>query len=323
MKAVILAGGFGNRLKPLTNDTPKPMLPICNVPMIDYCISQAVYNGIDDITLTLAYKPEQIMEWCEGYGEINFRYSVETSPLGTFGGVRKTLKELGETFFVLSGDGLSDVDLSAMAQAHRASGADITIAVANSAEPSQFGVVESDEYGFVKNFYEKPAEFHGNVVNTGIYIINREVMEILPEGNYDFAKDLFPECLKQGKIGIFRHEGYWSDIGNPSSYYSANYFVKQGAVFPSLPNVYKQRPSLIKEKTLIGSGTVVAGDVTNSIIGKNCRVQGEFKNCIVTDGTIAEGEYYDAVVTPYGALPVSAPIFGYSPDFVPSDIRKN
>ena len=246
MKAVILAGGFGKRLMPLTMNTPKPMLKICNQPMIDYCISQASYYDVLDLTLTLAYQPQEITNWCDGYKDIKFHYSLENEPLGTFGGVKKALSEPDDEFFVLSGDGINDLNLYEMMKSHHKSGAEVTIAVTYSSTPSLYGVVEIDEKSYVKSFYEKPTTFKGNTVNTGIYIINKSVLSFLSDGYFDFAKDLFPIVLKKGRINVFYHEGYWNDVGNPKSYFETNFFMKNKKFFPFATNCLRENDAFFR-----------------------------------------------------------------------------
>ncbi len=305
MKAVILAGGFGKRLMPLTSKTPKPMLKICNTPMIDYCISQASYFGIRDITLTLAYLPEKITDWCNGYRELKMSYFTEKEPLGTFGGVKEVSKDLGEDFFVLSGDGLNDIDLNKMAESHFASGADVTIAVTHSMTPHLYGVVEIDGRGLVSSFYEKPTEYRGNTVNTGVYIIKRRALELLPPGNNDFARDLFPLVLKNGKINTYRHEGYWNDIGNPQSYYESNFYVKDNRFFPPAENSLRiLHQSREENGSVIAHSAVIKGSLSNCIVGDGCRITGSLKNCIVTDGGRAEDDLESCIITPEGRVEI-------------------
>jgi len=276
---------------------PKPMLTICNLPMIDYCIAQASYYKIKNIFLTLAYKPEKIIDWCNGYNGINFEYSVENKPLGTFGGVKKIANKLSEMFFVLSGDGLNDIDLEKMHKSHIKSGADITIAITKSNTPWLFGVVETDNNGMVKSFYEKPTEYKGNTVNTGIYLINKKILNLLPDGNYDFAKDLFPLVLQYGKINTFFHDGYWNDIGNPNSYYDSNFYVKEHSFFCNVKNrEYNQIVQLHRDNNLIVSNSIINGEVNNCIVGNRCNVKGNLNNCIVLDDSEVCGNFENCIL---------------------------
>lgn len=315
MNAVILAGGFGKRLKPLTDIVPKPMLNMANVPMLDHVISGLKTIDIRDFNFTLGYKPEQIIEWAIGYRDVVCHFSIEDIPLGTCGGVKAVSNQLDDVFIVVSGDGLCDIDYLAFLHRHYSSGADITMAVTDVANPSLYGVVEYDPYGFVTNFVEKPkpGEVKTNTVNCGIYVINKKVLDYVPDGiAFDFSKDLFPQILKTGKLAIFLHEGYWCDIGDIGSYYKSNFYMKDNGI-DLIFNDNREKYSSIyigdKEKSMVSNSAHIVGNCSNCIVGHrsnicsgaaldNCivlndiTVRGRHSNCIIGDGWVIDMSEY-------------------------------
>ncbi len=305
MNAVILAGGFGSRLKPLTEETIKPMLTLANTPMIDYSVAHLADFGIRDYVFTLSYKPEQIIDWAIGYRDAVCHFSIETSPLGTLGGVKAAERFLDDTFVVLSGDALENVDLNTMLKKHKASGADVTMAVKRVEETHLYGVVETDSDGFITGFQEKPpkGEERSNLINLGVYIVDKRVLSKVPIlTKFDFSKDLFPMLLKEGKIFTHFHDGYWCDIGDVKSYYKANFDMLGGGFYPSIYNskrsAYTSYRTGSEQKSIVSANSTLVGNIAGSIIGRNCRIaSGSFiENCIVMDNTIVKGRYYDAVI---------------------------
>ena len=305
MNAVILAGGFGSRLKPLTDETIKPMLPLCNTPTIDYAVSHLRSFGVRDIVFTLAHKPEQIIEWAVGYSDTVCRFSIETHPLGTAGGVKAAEKFLDDTFIVASGDALENVDFASMLNKHVRSKSDLTMAVKHEKNTSLYGVVETDAWGTVTGFKEKPAfgESTSTLINCGIYIINKSALKYVPKRTkFDFAKDLFPILLERGKMSVFIHDGYWCDIGDVKSYYKANFDVLGGGFFEPCRNNFRN----IYASYHIGSGgtSVIAcdsklvGNISRCIVGRGSRVSSGsvLENCIVMDGVTVKGRYADCII---------------------------
>lgn len=310
MNTVILCGGFGKRLMPLTNRLPKPMLPIANRPMLDYAFAQLKRFELTDVTLTLAYMPQKIIEWVKGYCDFNIGYSVEKEPLGTAGGVKNAQDKLSDVFFVLSGDGLNDINLDELYQTHKKSGADVTMAVTRSATPWLYGVVESKD-GFVKEFYEKPDFFNEEKwINTGVYVINKYVLDYVPHKTfYDFSKDLFPFVLQKGTIAVYEHNGYWSDIGDFASYYKANMDLKKGGFYPFAYNAYGKKSEYCGGLygSVIGESTSVVGRINNCVIGNNCRIcsGAALKDCVVFDGSVVKNRHDECIVDSDFVLPLS------------------
>ena len=220
-----MAGGYGTRLKPLTNELPKPMVPIIDKPIINYIINTLKKYGIIDIIVTLGYKPERIIDYLGDGSDlgVKVRYSVENIPLGTAGGVKKISDMIDGTFVVISGDALTNIELDSMMSHHMSHGKLMTMAVKEMDDVTGFGVVKCDEDGAVTSFIEKPKHSLDKLVNTGIYILEKKVLNYIPEGKYDFARDLFPAMMNN--LSAYRMKGYWSDIGTLSSYYLTNNYV--------------------------------------------------------------------------------------------------
>ncbi len=225
MQAIIMAGGLGSRLRPLTDHLPKPMVPIINKPILEYIVEHLRACGIRDIAMTLGYRPEIIMDYF-GNGDawdVDIRYFVETTPLGTAGGVRNAARKMDDDVLVVSGDGFTNLDFAQLAHAHKSGGCDVTMALKQVRDARGFGLVRLDEQGTVVDLIEKPSVPIGGLVNMGIYVLSPRAMRKIPRGKYDFAKDLFPQML--GNIHGFVSDCYWSDIGTLPSYYMTNHTV--------------------------------------------------------------------------------------------------
>ena len=226
MKAVIMAGGEGKRLKPVSGRTPKPMVKLLGKPMMEHIIELLRYNGFCDICCALKYRAGDIIgHFGDGrdFG-VNLSYSIESEPLGTAGAVKNCRDFYGkEDFLVISGDAACDFNLRELMHAHTESRASATIALHRDSEPLEYGLAVTDENNLIKAFIEKPSwsRVVTDLVNTGIYVLSPAVMENVPAGQaYDFGNDLFPKLLKNGdKLLGLPLEGYWCDVGNPLSYY--------------------------------------------------------------------------------------------------------
>lgn len=226
MKAVIMAGGEGRRLKAVSGDTPKPMVQLLGRPMLEHILLLLKENGFDEVCMSLGYKAEEIKDYFgdgSGFG-LRIEYRVEDDPLGTAGGVRNCAAFFGdEPFLVISGDAACDFDLRKLMARHREENAAVTLALCRSSSPLSYGLTVTDREGLVRCFIEKPdwPRVVSDLVNTGIYVISPRVMELVPEKRqYDFAKELFPLLLEKGEklLGLVM-DGYWCDVGSPLSYY--------------------------------------------------------------------------------------------------------
>ena len=219
MKAVIMAGGEGSRLRPLTCDRPKPLVPVCNRPVLAYILDLLAQHGFQEVFLTLGYMPAAISSYFgDEYAGMRLHYVVEEAPRGTAGGVAMLREHLDDTFVVVSGDALTDVDLSALVAFHKERRAVATLAMTRVESPLEYGVVMTDRSGRIRRFLEKPGwgEVFSDTVNTGIYVLEPSVLTGVPAGRlYDFSKDLFPSLLAMdvpmyGAVA----DGYWCDIGD-------------------------------------------------------------------------------------------------------------
>lgn len=234
MKAIVMAGGKGTRLRPLTCKQPKPMVPIAGRPMVEYILALLKQYRFTDIGMTLFYLPELITNYFGDGREfgVNLRYFVEETPLGTAGSVKNAEAFLDETFLVISGDALTDINLAEALVFHRARRALVTIVLTKVTNPLDYGVVITEEDGRIKRFLEKPGwgEVFSDTVNTGIYLIEPEVFRYYEKDQaVDFSKDLFPLLLKAGEpLYGYVAEGYWSDVGNLGQYRQANYDLLDG-----------------------------------------------------------------------------------------------
>ncbi len=226
MKGIILAGGRGTRLKPLTLDLPKPLVPIIDRPIIEHIIELLKSHNIDDIGITLGHMADKIISHLgdgSRYG-VKLRYYIEQEPLGTAGSVKQAIKELDDDFVVIAGDSYTNIDLTKAFDYHKDKKALFTLVSKWVDDPTGFGVLEADKNGKVTAFVEKPDLKKRALINTGIYVISRPIMSLVPDAFYDFGKDLLPK-LVGNLLYTYTTKSYWSDIGSLPSYYYTNYLV--------------------------------------------------------------------------------------------------
>ena len=237
MKAMLLAAGLGTRLRPLTYEVAKPMVPVLGRPVMDHILRLMARHGFDDVIANLHYHPEQI-EGRFGDGSewgVSLSYSHEPELLGTAGGVRNARDHFGdETFLIISGDALTDIDLGTLWEAHRAKGGIVTLSLKRGDDPSQIGVVITGEDGRIQGFQEKPdpAEALSDLGNCGIYVMEPEIFDYFPDRPFvDWALDVFPALLEQD-VAFYGHEidDYWNDIGNMKEFRQGNFDALTGAV---------------------------------------------------------------------------------------------
>jgi mannose-1-phosphate guanylyltransferase / phosphomannomutase len=275
VKAVVMAGGEGTRLRPLTSNQPKPMVPIAGKPCMEHILELLREHGIEDVVVTLAFMPQAIRGYF-GDGDslgINVEYSIEEVPLGTAGSVRLASDALDETFLVISGDALCDVDLGSLMRRHEETGAAVTIGLKSVDNPLEFGIVVTDEDGRVERFLEKPSwgQVFSDTINTGIYVLEPEVLSHVPTGGpYDFSKELFPLLLEMGRP-IYGHvlDGYWQDIGNLDQYRQANFDALDERVRLNVEGVRLRGNVWIGEGADIHDVEAIEGP---SFIGNHCRI---------------------------------------------------
>jgi mannose-1-phosphate guanylyltransferase / phosphomannomutase len=276
MRAVLMAGGSGTRLRPLTCDLPKPMVPILNRPIAEHIINLLKRHSITEVIATLHYLPDIMRDYFQDGSEfgVEMTYSVEDEqPLGTAGCVKNIAELLNDTFLVISGDSITDFDLQAAIAFHKAKGSKATIILTRVPNPIEFGVVIADKDGRIRRFLEKPStsEIFSDTVNTGTYILEPEVLDYLPANEEsDFSKDLFPLLLLEDKpIYGYVADGYWCDVGHLDTYREAQYDALQRKV--KLDFAYEERsPGLwIGQNTYIDPNAKIEAP---AIIGNNCRI---------------------------------------------------
>lgn len=289
-----MAGGEGTRLRPLTNLRPKPMVPIANQPVMEHIIGLVKHYGINEIVATLAFMPKVIEDYF-GSGEewgVDISYALEESPLGTAGSVKNAQALIGDdTFVVISGDALTDIDLRSVIEFHRAKGATVTIALKAVPDPLDFGVVITDDDGRIERFLEKPTwgQVFSDTINTGIYVMEPEVFEHIPEGRpFDFSSELFPLLMEKG-YGLYGCpvDGYWCDIGSVDTYMQAHRDILDGKAKVFVPGVTAREGLWVGEgcevdpSAYVGSAVVLGRNVTvragahvgdYTVLGDNCVV---------------------------------------------------
>ncbi len=307
MKAVIMAGGFGTRLRPLTCNIPKPMVPMVNRPIMEHIVGLLKDHGITDQIVTLFYQPENITNYF-GNGSnfgVTMNYRKTEADFGTAGSVHNAKDFLDQRFLVISGDVLTDFDLSAAMKFHESKRAKATVLLTRVSNPLQFGVVLTRDDGKITRFLEKPSwgEVFSDTINTGIYILEPQVLDLIPKGEeFDFSKNLFPLLLEHD-VDLYGYiaEGYWRDIGNLSEYQDAHLDALRGTVHVHFAgtknkNVYSGENCRVETDAKNLSGTVVIGRnsrihrdavIVNSVIGNDCEILpgAVIRNSVIWDGT--------------------------------------
>ena len=308
MKAVLMAGGFGTRIQPLTIHLPKPMIPLVNRPIMLHIVDLLKRHGINELVMLLYHQPEAIKNFFGDGSEFGIRISYVTplEDFGTAGAVKAAAKHLDERFLIISGDLLTDFDLSEVLDFHERNKAQATITLTSVKDPLQFGVVITDKQGRITKFLEKPGwgEVFSDTINTGIYVLEPEVLEMIPEGeNRDWSKDIFPRMLEE-KAPLFgcNLSGYWADIGNTDAYLESCRDITRGEVQVQTgerPLNLPEKQVLLGEEALVATrdcslleGMVVVGD--NSQVLGQARLKNSLvgRNCIIEDGV----ELEDAVL---------------------------
>ena len=272
-----MAGGEGSRLRPITSNRPKPMVPICNQPIMEHIVTLLKRHGIVDIVTTLYYLGDEISGYFGDGSDfgVNMSYSVETSPLGTAGSVKKAESELRDgTFVIVSGDALTDCDLTKAIEFHKANGSLATLILYRVPSPLDFGVVITDEGGQIVRFLEKPSwsEVFSDTVNTGMYILEPEIFEYMdPDRPYDWSGDIFPRLLEEGKpmYGYVMGE-YWTDVGSLTQYREAQEDLLAGKVnLPVQGNESKVRAFIGANCSIDDTATIIPP----VCIGRNCKIK--------------------------------------------------
>ncbi len=306
MQAVIMAGGEGSRLRPLTSNMPKPMLPVANRPIMEHIIELVRSHGITDITATVQFLSSVIRNYFSDGSDlgVSLSYSTEDVPLGTAGSVLNAKELLSGTFLVISGDALTDLDLTKVIEFHRAKKAVGTLVLKRMQDPLEFGIVMTDEEGRIERFLEKPTwgQVFSDTINTGIYVLEPEVLDLIPPDQpYDFSSELFPLMLEKG-LPLYGYvtDEYWTDVGNTDAYLQAQQDALDRKVGVNLPGFEFQDgvfvgedveldptarligPSVIGDNSRIGAGAIVG---PGSVIGSNA--------ILAPDSRVAHGVVLD------------------------------
>ena len=319
-----MAGGQGTRLRPLTSNAPKPMLPLANRPMMEHVVGLLRDHGFDEIVVTLAFMPDAIRNYFGDGSEFGVRmiYATEESPLGTAGSVRNAAAELDERFLVISGDVLTDLDLGALVRRHDDEGALATIGLVHVDNPLEFGIVITDDDGRIERFLEKPSwgQVFSDTVNTGIFVLEPEVLDdIASDRPVDFSDEVFPALLKRGAplLGAVG-DGYWEDVGTLEAYVRAHRDVLDAKVSVQVPgfevasgvwmgegaevhpDARLEGPAAIGDNVRIEAGAVI-GDY--AVLGANVKVRADahVQRSVVHDNTyVGEGSQLAGAVVGRG-----------------------
>ena len=298
MKAIIMAGGFGTRLRPLTCIIPKPLVPMLNKPIMEHIVELLKRYDFKDVIMLLHYQGDLIKNYFEDGKDlsVNIEYIDDPEDKGTAGSVKNAKASLKNTFLVVSGDILTDFDLSQALDFHKAKKSLFTIVLTRVKNPLEFGIVITKEDGSIEKFLEKPGwgEVFSDTINTGIYIIEPEILNYIPDGKeFDFSKDLFPLLMEKG-VPLYGYiaQGYWRDIGNISEYRTAHYEALRKDIRIDFPgevlgkdNVWAEKNTKIDPEANF-KGTVIIGE--NSEIKKNVEIRDSVigSNCIIDEGAI-------------------------------------
>jgi mannose-1-phosphate guanylyltransferase len=277
MRAVILVGGFGTRLRPLTNSVPKPMLPVGHEPMIARLIDRLGCGGVTEVVLALGFRPEPFIEaFPDGRcGDVALTYAVEPETLDTAGAIRFAAEAAGidDTFVVANGDIVTDLDVGSLVSAHKRFAAEATIHLIGVDDPSSFGVVEIDDGGAVSSFVEKPApgDEPSNLINAGTYVFEPSVLARIPSGPVSLERQTFPLIANDGGMYGYSTDDYWIDAGRPDSYRAVKLDLLNGVrpgesceAISASANVHADatiRNSVVGDRVTVGAGAVVVNSV--------------------------------------------------------------
>ena len=299
MQAVILVGGLGTRLRPITYDIPKALVPLRNEPFIGYMIDFLRRGGVDGVVLSMGYMPDPIQDYFAGREDLKdfpIHYAVEDNPLGTAGGIKNAEQYLdGGPLVVVNGDVLAGTDLSKAVDLHESSDSLATITLTSVEDPTGYGLVEIDHDMLVHRFLEKPAadEITTNLVNAGIYVLEPEVLARIPEGQeVSIEREIFPDLQAEGKMRAHISSSYWRDIGTPRSYLFASHDVLSGAVGASGKNFEYMN---VDDSIVRGKNSKILPPVavaTGCEIGHSASIGGRTslgRNCRVGEGAVVEG----------------------------------
>ncbi|HUV79722.1 MAG TPA: NDP-sugar synthase [Candidatus Bathyarchaeia archaeon] len=308
-RAVILAGGHGTRLRPLTFNMPKAMIPLVNKPVIDYILDYLVGYGLKEIVITTNYLREQTMIYLSSRKDLKLSYPEEPSPLGTAGSVKNA--KITDTMVIIQGDNITEIDMGKLIAFHKAHEGLVTIALLPVPNPSLYGIAEIEATGRILNFKEKPAPdaCFSNLANTGLYIIEPAAMGYVPEGRaFDFAKDLFPILVAKKEVYGCVVDGFWTDVGNLKGYMEATRWILenrgvecaetaeiedseiQGKV--AVGEYVKVKKSVIRGPAVIGNhATLVKSKIYNSVVFPGVSLdEATLHNSVISENAVIKKE---------------------------------
>lgn len=298
MRAVVLVGGFGTRLRPLTEVIPKSLLPVGQRPIIEHVVGALREGGVTEVVLALGFRPDVFADaypdgWCAG---VRLRYTVEPEPLDTAGAIAFAAREaeIDDTFVVANGDVLTDLNVRRLVEVHRSKGAEATIHLTAVEDPSAFGVVALDDDGWVTRFVEKPlpGEAPSNLINAGTYVLEPELLDRVPVGaRRSVEREIFPAVAAARRLFALATDDYWIDTGRPELYLQAN-----------LDAVSGRRRGTTEPR--VGAGAIVEGMIEDSVIGARGRVAAGAtvtSSVLLPDVTVAAGATVRASVLGSGA----------------------
>jgi len=309
VQAIVLVGGEGTRLRPLTNDVPKPAVTLVDRPFLAYAIEWLAAHGVDEVVLACGFLPDVLREALEDHEHagVTITYAVEPEPLGTAGAIRFAAEALGDRledrFLALNGDVLADLDLSALVKAHEERDARATIALHPVADSSAYGLVRCDAGGRVLEFTEKTGEQVPGEINAGAYVLERSILDLVPAAqSVSIEREVFPRLVGEGLHGLLL-EGYWMDIGTPERYLQASWDILEGRVQtqvePTSPGRLLAENATVDPDARIGQRAVISpgcrldadAEVTDSVLLEGCKVG---QGAQVQDSILAPGAEVEA-----------------------------
>jgi mannose-1-phosphate guanylyltransferase len=325
-QAVIMVGGRGTRLQPLTDTRPKPALPVVDVPCLKYLIRSFADAGITEILLACGYRSEYL-ENAVGDGSdlgVTIEYSVEDHPLGTAGAMKRLESRLDEVFCAANGDTFADLDLKGLIEDHIRTGASVTMALTETDRPTECGIVRLEADGEITEFKEKPKpeEVFSNLINAGVYVVNRSVLAYVPEDTFsDFNKDTFPAIMSDGgRLQGRPLEGRWMDVGRPKDLIAVNLLMAgetgkgPGRIScDTSGNVFAGAGSTVsggsmESSVVLRGSSVVDTHLLGSLVMENCKVTGaDIRDSILGEGcTVGAAKVTDSVIAPGTVIPDGA-----------------
>lgn len=316
MQAIVLVGGEGTRLRPLTSDVPKPAVTLVDRPFLAYAIEWLAAHGVTEVVLACGFLPEVLREALgdeEQRAGVAITYATEPEPLGTAGAIRFAAEALGERledrFLALNGDVLADLDLSALVRAHEERGASATIGLHPVEDSSAYGLVSCDEDGKVLEFLEKTGKAVPGEINAGAYVLERSVLDLVPAGRaVSIEREVFPRLVGDGLCGLLL-DGYWMDIGTPERYLQASWDILEGSVATQVEPTGPGR--------LVAADAEVDGEArlgARAVVSPGCRIEAgaEVSEAVLLDGcTVGEGARVErSILAPGASVAPGAKLLG-------------